>query len=434
MSIILSLMKYRLRPFLLALIAASAVIGFGTSYVIAQGNSEPSSEPTMDKPASVSHSHVLASAEARLAAAIARYQVIAAAGGWPHVPPGPSIKPGYHDNRVPLIRVALHTMGDYTGELSDSTLYDADVQQAVARFQERHGQEPDGALGKRTLEQMNVPVELRIAQMQASLEQMQAMAEPQDERYVLVNVAGYYLEAVQDGTPVLISRVIVGDRKNPTPLFTNAITDVQFNPSWHVPKRIAAEEIAAKMRRDPDYLVRAGFTVTDSSGGSVDPSTIDWSQVSKKHFPYRIRQRPGEENALGKIKFNIPDDYDVYLHSTSTPKLFAKADRALSHGCVRVQQARALAYFLMQGMAGWDRTRIDQAYDGSASRVVRLENPVPVYLVYWPSWVDDANTVHFHPDIYDRMKSRSAELQDQQVAPGTSLTAVRYLDASLRRN
>lgn len=344
------------------------------------------------------------------------YEEIARQGGWPAFKTGASIKTGMTDSRVPTVRAILHLMGDYqpsTQDEMENAQLDAELTEAVKRFQMRHGLETDGAIGSRTQAALAVPVERRLAQLQATLERVNESPAGLEEKYVLVNVPGYQLSAVENGQTVFTSRVIVGATKHSSPLFDNEINAVSFNPAWNVPASIAAREIAAKERRNPGYISRAGFAMMDSSGGRVDPAEVDWESLGGR-FPYRLRQSPGAGNALGKIKFNIPNDYNVYLHSTSSPKLFAKSDRALSHGCIRVERTRELAHFVMAGMEGWDEERIDKAYDSSTSRVVQLPEPVPVYLVYWTSWVDEIGAVHFSPDIYGKDARRVAELLENR--------------------
>lgn len=352
---------------------------------------------------------------ALLLAAQSRYEAIAKNGGWPAFEKGKPIKPGMSDARIATVRAILSATGDLQPqqqemrqamEENDAAMYDDVLQAAVERFQARHALKADGTIGRDTQEALAVPVEQRIAQIQATLERVHDTQPQGDERYILVNVPGFYLQAIENQKVAMTSRVIVGSPANATPLFSKEITDVNFNPSWHVPARIAAQELAAKERKNPGYLARSGFVLTDSDGSALSPDEVDWSQA----HAYRFRQPPGAGNALGNIKFNLPNRYNVYLHGTSSPKLFDKDYRALSHGCIRVEQTKDLAHFVIKDVEHWGEEQIDRAYRGSASRTVRLDTPVPVYLVYWPVWVDASETVHFHPDIYKKQAARVAEL------------------------
>lgn len=353
-----------------------------------------------------------------LEAAISDYKEIAANGGWEAFKTGNPIKIGTHDARIPVIRRILSVMGDYKGEKdNDSDILDGELAEAVKNFQIRHGLEVDGALGKKTQAALAVPVEFRLAQMQTTLERVREMPDLGD-RYVLVNVPGFYLKAVDKNATVITSRIIVGAPKNATPLFHRPITDVSFNPAWHVPERIARNEFMGKLRSNPDYFSKGNYVITDRSGETVNIADIDWENNSENQ--YKFIQRAGNGNALGKVKFNLPDTDNIYLHSTGSPQLFAKAERALSHGCIRVEMARELTYFVMSGLNDWDEERIAKLYDSNKSKILPI-TPVAVYLVYWTSWVDETTKQpHFHTDIYGRDKKRVsailAELKDRKNA------------------
>lgn len=344
--------------------------------------------------------------------AISHYQDIYAKGGWEHFPVGKNIRINNKDSRVPIARRILSVMGDYKVETEtsaevDPEILDENLAQAVRTFQERHGLEIDGAIGRKTQEALAVPVEFRIAQMKATLERMQEMPEL-EKRHVLVNLAGFYLEAVDDNKTILNSRIIVGQPRHATPLFTRPITEVNFNPQWHVPPSIARNEMMGKLRDDPEYFVKGNYVIKDSDGEVVNAEDIDWDNQSDE--PYKFVQRAGSGNALGKIKFSLPDTNNIYLHSTGTPKLFAKAYRALSHGCIRVEKARELAHFVMSGMEGWNDERIDKLYNSNQSKIISVE-PVEVDLVYWTSWVDETTKQpYFYADVYGLDKKRVTEI------------------------
>lgn len=333
---------------------------------------------------------------------ISDYKKIAENGGWPSLPNGKPIKMHAKDTRIPVVRQILSVMGDYHLEYTvDSETLDEALVEAIKKFQIRHGLEADGAIGKKTQAALAVPVQFRIAQMQANLERMREMPDF-GERYILVNIAGYYLQAVDKNTTAITSRIIVGTPKNATPLFHSEITDVSFNPQWHVPERIARDELMEKLREDPEYFIKGDYMIKDHNGETVNATEIDWENHSGKS--YRFVQRAGDKNALGKVKFSLPDTNSIYLHSTGSPKLFNKPERALSHGCIRVEMARDLVYFVMENRNGWNEERISKLYDSSTSRIISVE-PVPVYTVYWTSWVDETTKrPYFYVDIYGRDK------------------------------
>lgn len=347
--------------------------------------------------------------------AVNSYQKIVDDGGWEIFNAGKTIRLHDNDARIPALRKILTVMGDYeAGYEADyenhentSEVMDKKLKQAVEKFQSRHGLEIDGVLGAKTQSELKKPAEFRLAQLQETLEKMEAMQEL-EERYILVNIPAFHLKAVSGKKTELESRIIVGSPKNATPLFNKPINAISFNPSWYVPPRIARNEIMEKLRLDPTYLERGNYMVKDSDGETVNASDIDWQNPPQNN--YRFIQRSGKGNALGKIKFNLPETNNIYLHSTSSPQLFNKSERALSHGCIRVEMAKELAEFVVDGMEGWSKEKVGKLYNSDNSKIMRVEE-VPVYLVYWTSWIDEkSGKVHFSKDIYNRNQKRIAEI------------------------
>lgn len=340
---------------------------------------------------------------------LGQYKEIASNGGWPEWKSGKEVRAGASDPRIPTLRLLLTITGDYqpaAAIAATSPIYDDTLLQSVKHFQTRHGLNTDGRLSKSTQAVLSVPVEKRISQIMNTLTRMHDTA-AFENKFILINLPAFTLYGVEQDKVALSMRVIVGSRRNHTPLFDNVVTDVVFNPPWSVPARIARNEMIPKLRKNPSYFINAGFIVTQD-GEPVDPM-----KVNPESDDFSFRQRPGAGNALGKIKFNIPDNDNIYLHSTSTPKLFAQEDRALSHGCIRLEKPRDLAHFVMGTLAGWDSAKIDHAYDGSTQRSVRVTE-VPVHLVYWTAFVDEAGAVHFYNDVYNKDKGVTAQLEEQK--------------------
>lgn len=341
--------------------------------------------------------------------ALAQYQQLAANDAWPAFASGKTIKPGMKDERIATLRQILVAGGDMVAAADlPADTYDSVTEAGVKHFQERHGIEPDGILGAGTQAELAVPLARRIEQIAMTMERMRWMPGSLGTRYVLVNIPAYQLTAVA-GENQLKMNVIVGKSNSPTPMFSKNITDVVLNPSWSVPPKIALNEMLPKVRKDPEYLTRAGYKVVEySSNQAVDPLSIDWDSVGHGNFAFSFRQQPGDDNALGKVKFNIPDSDNIYLHDTSQRALFVKAERSLSHGCVRLGDPKALTQFIL-GNEGWSEAKIDAAYEGDASRTVRI-TPIPVHLVYWTSWVTEDGSVHFGRDIYGKDKQLLAAM------------------------
>ena len=344
---------------------------------------------TLDALAPNTHAYVA------LKASLQHYQDLAAQGGWPHLSEGAKIAPGQHDARVTTLRQILIAQGDLPQAGYQTDTYDAATVEGVKHFQQRHNIEPDGVVGKSTQVALNIPASACVQQIAMTMERMRWMPHDLGSRYVLVNVPAYQLTAVS-GNNQLAMNVIVGKPDTKTPMFSKEITSVVLNPTWSVPAKIAMKEMLPKIRRNPDYLAHAGFSVIDSSGHAVSPGSVDWASNS---FGYTLRQDAGDGNALGKVKFTIPDSDNIYLHDTSNHGLFARSDRDMSHGCVRLSDPRAMTQFVLNS-EGWSDKKIETAYDSDASRTINI-TPMPVHLVYWTAWVDDAGRTHFSHDIYE---------------------------------
>lgn len=341
---------------------------------------------------------------ARLKKALAHYRALEAAGGWPRLPArGSPLEPGMTDPRVRTLRARLQATGEL-GPPAPGTeeQFDAAVEEAVKAFQRRHGLEPDGKVGGRTLAELRVPVEARIGQLLVNLERWRWMPPDFGTRHVRVNVAAFELEAVQPDQPPLRMRVIAGEPDWATPVLTDELSELVLNPDWAVPRRIASEDILPKLREDPGAAARMGLQVRTTNGEPVDASAVDWSALGEEPGPYRFGQAAGPGNPLGRLKFVLPNRFRVYLHDTPGKKHFELAERALSHGCVRVEEPERLAAFLLAGAEGWSEERLKAELDTGKTQTVALPSPVPVHLLYWTAFVTEDGQVHFRRDIYRR--------------------------------
>ena len=330
------------------------------------------------------------------------YRSIIAGGGWSTVSGGPVLEVGSNGARVAELRLRLRVTGDLIGpDPANPVGFDSGLEAAVKNFQVRHGIDPDGKVGPRSIEDLNVPVEARINQLRASLERMRWVFRDLPKDYIVVDIAGFHAYLVVDGEQIWETRVQVGRPYHATPIFKDTLRYVDFNPTWTIPPGILRKETLPAIRRDPNYLGRNNMSVVTTSGKIVDPSTIDWAATASKGFPYMIRQEPGPHNALGRVKFMFPNKYMVYLHDTPSKGLFARSERAFSHGCIRTQNPFDLAELLLEDQ-GWDRARIDQVVASKKNTRVNLENPITVMLLYWTAEADEDGTVFFRRDVYDR--------------------------------
>jgi murein L,D-transpeptidase YcbB/YkuD len=338
-----------------------------------------------------------------------RYRQIQDDGGWPQIGEGPGskisgLKLGDTDARVKALHRHLTITGDLQADpgLPDDR-FGPPLEAALKRFQRRHGLNPDGIVGRRTLEVLNIPVEARMLQLMLNMERWRWYPQDLGARYLMVNIPAFELRLVQDRTETLSMRVIVGRKKRPTPVLSSRLTYLEVNPYWNVPQKIARKDLLPKIQADPEYLVRQKIQVFDSwqqDAPALDPLAIDWAGVSENHFPYRLRQEPADRNALGRIKFMFPNSQSVYIHDTPGKALFKKASRPFSSGCVRVEDPKALAVQLLKDQH-WTHRRLEKYSQTHQNSAIALETPVPVYLVYFTAWTDAEGQIHFGDDIYN---------------------------------
>lgn len=337
-----------------------------------------------------------------LMGALARYRALERRGGWPSVGEGGLLAVDSVSPRVPRLRVRLLRTGDLdAGSDSTSTRFDPALEQAVRRFQHRHGLNEDGIVGPSTRHALDVPVEERVGQLRLNLERARWVAPGLAETFVAVNIAGQRVYVIDREQVAWESRVVVGLPYSRTPVFRDTLSYLVVNPTWTVPRSINSE-ILARLRREPDYLRSQGFDVLDASGTPVDPSTIDFGAWTGATFPWVFRQRPGPANALGRIKFMFPNRYSVYLHDSPARNLFAREERLFSHGCIRVQDPLRLAEILLEPQGGPGRAGLESMISEGRTRTIRLERPLPVLLLYWTASTDLHGEVHFYADVYER--------------------------------
>jgi|WetSurMetagenome_2_1015567.scaffolds.fasta_scaffold44591_2 L,D-transpeptidase YcbB len=341
----------------------------------------------------------------QLREALAYYRAIVAQGGWRTIPAGPNLKKGDRGPAVAELRERLRIGGDLGATVSrDPDLFDEDLEQAMARFQGRHGLAATGVMDAETRAELNVSAESRVEQLELNLERWRWLPQDLGRRHIAVNIAGFELEAVEDDEVVLDMRVVVGLPYHHTPVFSETMRYLVLNPLWHVPRDIAVKEILPRLRTDPSYLAKQKMRVYLDRGpevSEVDPATIEWSALGSNGFPFRLVQDPGPINALGRIKFMFPNKFSVYLHDTPSRPLFEAARRDFSHGCIRVQKPIELALYLLKPDRRWNRDRLLSELDGAADRTVPLPEPVPVHVLYWTAWAGEDRTIQFRRDIYD---------------------------------
>ena len=341
----------------------------------------------------------------RLRRALADYRKIVQRGGWQRLAEGRPLKPGMQSADVAALRERLAAGGWLTVESATPELFDSGLELALKQFQRSHLLEADGVLGDKTRAALNVSAEERLRQIVLNMERWRWMPDDLGEFYVIVNMAAYELEVVDAGSVRLAMRVVVGKPYRRTPVFSDRIRYLEFNPVWHVPVKIASQDLLPKEIADPGYLRRNGFRIFSGwteEARELEPESIDWQQYRGQRLPLKLQQSPGKKNALGRVKFMFPNVHDVYLHDTASPELFDRTLRSFSSGCIRVEKPLELATLLLRDTPGWTRPEIEIAIAGSSTRIARLKAPVPVHLTYATVWLGEGGTLHFAPDVYDR--------------------------------
>jgi len=338
--------------------------------------------------------------------ALSQYRQYAATKAvWRAVPAGPSLKPGMVDQRVAAIRSRLAVTGEYRPKKNseETNAYDEHLQAAVKAFQAKHHVDPDGVIGKSTVSAMNVTMADRVNQIRVNLERMRWVLHDLPSSSLIVDIAGFAVQYYHDSQQAWSSKVMVGKPYHQTPVFRSAITYIVLNPTWTPTPDIVKNETVPSIIKDPEALAKQRMRVYDSSGNEVDPSTIRWQRYQGKYLPYTLRQDPGTDNSLGVIKFLFPNPYHIYLHDTPTKSLFVRAQRAFSHGCIRVQNPLELGRLILANDQGNPVTveRMNQILASGKTTTVLLKQPLPIYLMYLTTNVRD-NKVTFKPDLYDR--------------------------------
>lgn len=339
------------------------------------------------------------------------------------IPGDATIDPGLVDaTRVPLLRERLAVEDPVLAAAPDGgARYDAALEAAVRRWQQANGLEVDGRVGRVSLGLLNRPLSARLDQLRVALDMRRARMDEGAERRIDVNIPEYRLVVREDGRELLTMAVIVGSPARATPMLRVRMTAIQFNPPWGVPERNAREDLLPRFRRDPEAMAARGFRVFTVIGGErveVDPRTIDWHSLSRDRFPYFIRQDAGDSNALGRIKFIMPNGDDIFMHDTPDRHLFRRPDRAFSSGCIRLDRPNDLMALLLQGQAGWDLPRAQRAIDARTTSVVSLRRSLPTLLRYDTVSLEPGR-VRIRPDIYglDGAYARAmAQPTRQQVA------------------
>lgn len=313
------------------------------------------------------------------------------------IPGGGAIEPDDSGARVDALRTRLRQEGLLDSSDPAGAPFDARLRTALIRFQARHNLATDGVVGPATLNELNIAPRHRIDQVRANLERWRWVARDLGERHIRVNLADYRLEAWSGGEVERVHRSMIGRGYNRTPVFSEDMTFIEINPVWYTPTSLGAPWLR-RFRTNPGYALASGFRLVDqSTGGVISPSEADWANGR-----YRVIQMPGAGNSMGEVKFMFPNIHNIYIHDTPQRALFDNVQRNESSGCVRVDEPRELAWWVLQGEEGWTREAMEAAFDGGRTRRVWLRHPIPVHILYFTAVSDRFGQVRFIHDIYNR--------------------------------
>jgi L,D-transpeptidase YcbB len=337
---------------------------------------------------------------------------------WPLPGELPALKLNSKSRHIPLLKEYLLATGDL--EEADSAylasvVFDQRLHDAVMRFQERHGLKADGITGEKTVSEMNVPLSYRLNQVLVNIDRLRPLPVDLGDRYIIVNIPGFYVNYFEDGDLKLDMNVVVGDLENYTPLLKDTMRYIVFNPEWNVPFSIATKELLPEIKKDPEYLIRNDYALLKGSyksSDTINPKDVRWRKIDEENFPYWIVKKPGPSNPLGKIKFMFPNNEAIYLHDTPSGHLFERTERDLSHGCVRLEKPVELAYTLLDGQM--KPAEIDELLEKEETVSVPLDKKVSVHFLYETAWVDDEGRLQFRNDLYGIDKASVAILNNDK--------------------
>ena len=326
-------------------------------------------------------------------------------GGWQKFKRGPTLESGMHHQQVKQLRQRLEITGDLVEcSLCDFDTFDNALAEAVNRYQLRHGLEADGRVGGQTRRSLNITVDSRIRQIRINMERWRWLPRKLGKRYLMVNMTGFELYLMENGSSVMAMPVIIGKSYRSTPTFSGMVSTMEYNPYWIIPKNMTVEDMVPGLVRDPAFLTKRSIKLYRGWANAIeiDPQTVNWRQVDKDKFPYWMRQEPGPKNALGRVKFLFSNPYEIYLHGTPDKHLFNRTVRTFSSGCIRVKDpVRLAAYLLDDGSQQTEEEVLANIHLGNNQKML-LPTSTPIYLIYWTAWAGQDGNINFRDDIYGR--------------------------------
>jgi murein L,D-transpeptidase YcbB/YkuD len=330
--------------------------------------------------------------------AIGQYQPIVTRGGWPQVPSLERVRVGDRHAGVVALRQRLIAAGDLDAGAGTTDIFDSYVSAAVRRLQARHGITVDGVVREQTLKAINVPADVRLAQLKVNLGRLRKLSASAGARFVMSNIPAAHIEAVENGVAVSRHTGVFGKPDRPSPEINSRITEINFNPYWTVPVSIVKKDLIPMMQKDPQYLTKNHIRIFDQRRRELQPQQVNWN--TEEAVNYQFKQDPGSFNSLGSVRINFPNAHQVYMHDTPQKNLFGEDFRFHSSGCARVQNVRELVYWLLRDTPGWPRAEVDRVINLGDRKDARLARAVPLYWVYVTGWATSDGVVQFRDDIY----------------------------------
>lgn len=333
---------------------------------------------------------------------ISHLQWLADSNEWKPILIEELVRPGMTNELLPLIARRLVLLGDGVARAGNITTLDENMVGSVKRFQRRHGLNSDGIIGPETINWINTHPSERASILAHNFLQQAEFLAQRTERFLVINIPAFEMALFNQGKVELESRVIVGKPYRQTPLLSSSISNVIINPSWRVPKKILYNDLLPHVRKDGHYIEQREFDVFDRNGNLVVKTAEQWSDLATGPFPFRFVQRPGVNNTLGRYKFYFPNDFSIYLHDTSDPNLFKQSYRALSSGCIRIENVEGLANWIAANMVKDKQTWVDRHLERNKTQWFALNSTLNIHLVYWTAWIDKNNLAQFRNDIYQK--------------------------------
>lgn len=344
----------------------------------------------------------------KLKVKLREYRIIAKNGGFPMIKiPQKTLSITDNDSTLIKVKHYLFLTADWK-EKDQTILFTTQLAKAIISFQHRMGLVESGKLTTQTITELNKPIDFRIKQIMLNLERLRWVPVEMENKFLLINIPEYKLHIIENGSPVWTTNVVVGKDVKQTTIFRGNISSIILNPYWNIPTSIIGEEILPSLKKNPNYLTENNMEVV-SGKTIINPSTISWNKYDKK-VPFEIRQKPGNDNALGKMKFLFPNNFNIYLHDTPSKGLFRESKRAFSHGCIRVENPKKLVLYFIQKDSSWSTEKIDSIFKTNKEFGIPIKPSVPIYIVYFTTWVDNEGQLNFRNDIYNLDEQLSNEI------------------------